>query len=178
MSPSSLGRATAEVAMASGLLCMAPALAHVGHGDEFQQQGDVRQVESRGSDDALLGIITTTAQTSPDGITLPIEALVEANGSTLVFVKSGSTYDPVIVRTGETRAGRVLILSGITPGEEVVVQGALNLYGESKKTPEATPSPSTQTNENALRRIGLGALSLGVISAIGIGIVQGRRPSK
>ena len=114
----------------------------------------------------------------PDGITLPIEALVEANGSTLVFVKSGSTYDPVIVRTGETRAGRVLILSGVTPGEEVVVQGALNLYGESKKTPEATPSPSTQTNENALRRIGLGALSLGVISAIGIGIVQGRRPSK
>ena len=177
MSPSSLGRATAAVAMASGLLCMAPALAHVGHGDEFQQQGDVRQVESRGSDDALLGIITTTAQSSPGGITLPIEALVGANGSTLVFVKSGSTYDPVIVRTGETRDGRVLILSGVTPGEEVVVQGALNLYAESKKTPEATPSPSSQTNENALRRFGLGALSLGVISAIGIGIVRGRRPS-
>ena len=32
---------------------MPPANSHVGHGDEFQQQGDVRQVKANADSDAL-----------------------------------------------------------------------------------------------------------------------------
>jgi cation efflux system membrane fusion protein len=100
----------------------------VGHGDEFQQQGDVRQVKANADTDALVGVITEKPQQEPQGLTVPSAAVVDADGQSLVFVKSGSTYDPVFVEAGASSGDRVSITSGIDPTDEVVVQGALSRW--------------------------------------------------
>ena len=116
------------------------ALAHVGHGDEFQQQGDARQVRRNAETDALLGVATATPEEGPDGLSVPSTALVDANGKPLLFVQTQTTYDPVLVVTGSRQGDRVVITEGLDPTDEVVISGALSLYAESKKTPQAEPA--------------------------------------
>ena len=116
------------------------ALAHVGHGDEFQQQGEARQVRRNADTDALLGVATATPEEGPDGLSVPSTALVDANGKPLLFVQTQTTYDPVLVVTGSRQGDRVVITEGIDPTDEVVISGALSLYAESKKTQQAEPA--------------------------------------
>ncbi len=115
-----------------------PAMAHVGHGDEFQQQGNVRQVKASAEIDSLLGITTAPATEAGGVVSIPVAAVVEAEGKPLVFVKSGTTYDPVFIQTGATQGDQVAVTDGVTVGENVVTQGALSLYAESKKSQGAT----------------------------------------
>jgi cation efflux system membrane fusion protein len=133
---------SASLALASVALLgsLPPANAHVGHGDEFQQQGAVRQVTANADTDALLGVLTETPQQSPEGLTVPAAAVVDADGKPLVFVKTAATYDPVFVETGSSAGDRIVISKGLDPTDEVVVQGALSLYAESKKTQQVEPS--------------------------------------
>ncbi len=110
------------------------ALAHSGHGDEFVQNGEVDQVKASPGQDQLLGITTAAPRSGPDGeLTVPSVAVVDAAGKPLVFVSSGSTYDPVFVRLGPITADRTVVLEGISADEQVVVSGALSLYAESQK---------------------------------------------
>ena len=110
------------------------ALAHSGHGDEFVQNGEVDQLKASPDQDQLLGIITDAPQSGPDGqLTVPSVAVVDAAGKPLVFVRSGSTYDPVFVRLGAATNDRTVVLEGVTADEQVVVSGALSLYAESQK---------------------------------------------
>lgn len=133
------GSASALVASAA-LLLTAPAWSHVGHGDEFQQQGDVRQVKANTETDALLGVTATQPQQGPEGLSVPTAAVVQADGKPLVFVKTATTYDPVFVQTGPTLGDQIVITEGLDPTDDVVVNGALSLYAESKKTQQAEPS--------------------------------------
>lgn len=121
------------------------ALAHVGHGDEFQQQGDARQVQRNAESDALLGVATAIAEQGPDGLTVPTTALVDAKGKTLLFVQTEKTYDPVYVETGASQGDRVVVTKGIEPTDEVVISGALSLYAESLKTQQAEPAATSKT---------------------------------
>ena len=116
-------------------LVMSPAaLAHSGHGDEFVQNGEVDQVKASPDQDQLLGITTAAPQSEPDGqLTLPSVAIVDANGKSLVFVLSGTTYDPVFVVLGAVTGDRTVVLEGVSADEQVVVSGALSLYAESQK---------------------------------------------
>ena len=116
------------------------ALAHVGHGDEFQQQGDARQVRRNAEIDALLGVATATPEEGPDGLSVPSTALVDANGKPLLFVQTQTTYDPVFVATGSKQGDRVVVTKGIDPTDEVVISGALSLYAESMKTQQPEPA--------------------------------------
>jgi cation efflux system membrane fusion protein len=116
------------------------ALAHVGHGDEFQQQGEARQVKRNAESDALLGVATVKPEQGPDGLTVPSTALVDANGKPLLFVQTESTYDPVYVQTGADQGDRVVVSEGIDPTDDVVSSGALSLYAESLKTQQAEPA--------------------------------------
>ena len=117
-----------------GLVISPAALAHSGHGDEFVQNGEVDQVKASPEQDQLLGITTAAPQSGPDGgLTLPSVAIVDAAGKPLVFVRSGSTYDPVFVRLGRISADRTVVLEGVSADEQVVVSGALSLYAESQK---------------------------------------------
>lgn len=134
---------------------LSPSMAHVGHGDEFQQQGDVRQVKASAEIDALLGITTAPAAATGGVVTIPVAAVVDADGKPLVFVKSGTTYDPVFIQTGASQGDQIEVTDGVTAGENVVTQGGLLLYAESKKsqtaaapsaegaTPATTPAPPT-----------------------------------
>lgn len=114
------------------------AMAHVGHGDEFQQQGNVRQVKASAEIDSLLGITTAPATEAAGVISIPVAAVVDADGKPLAFVKSGTTYDPVFLQTGASQGDQIEITDGsISPGDNVVTQGALSLYAESKKSQSA-----------------------------------------
>ena len=110
------------------------ALAHSGHGDEFVPNGEVDQVKVSPDQDELLGITAAATQSEPDGqLSVPTVAIVDAEGKSLVFVLSGTTYDPVFVRLGAVKGDRTVVLEGISADEQVVVSGALSLYAESQK---------------------------------------------
>jgi cation efflux system membrane fusion protein len=54
--------------------------------------------------------------------------VVDADGKPLAFVKSGTTYDPVFLQTGASQGDQIAITDGsISPGDDVVTQGALSL---------------------------------------------------
>jgi len=115
-----------------------PAMAHVGHGDEFKQQGNVRQVKASADIDSMLGITTAPATKAGGVVSIPVAAVVDADGKPLAFVKSGTTYDPVFLQTGASQGDQIAITDGsISPGDDVVTQGALSLYAESKKSQSA-----------------------------------------
>ncbi|MDA0727653.1 MAG: efflux RND transporter periplasmic adaptor subunit [Cyanobacteria bacterium] len=117
-----------------GFVVSPVALAHSGHGDEFVQNGEVGQVKVSPEQDQLLGITTAAPQSDPNGqLTLPTVAIVEANGKSLVFVRSGNTYDPVFVVLGAVTGDRTVVREGVSADEQVVVSGALSLYAESQK---------------------------------------------
>lgn len=164
-----------------------PASAHVGHGDEFQQQGDVRQVKANADTDALLGVLSEKPQQGPDGLSVPSTAVVDADGRPLVFIKTASTYDPVFIETGATSGDRVVVIQGVDATEDVVVQGALSLYAESKKSQQSdTAAPAAPPAETAaaapseppLNPWGLGAAAVGVVALGGFAVTRLGRRSK
>ncbi len=131
-------------------------MAHVGHGDEFQQQGDARQVKRNAESDALLGVATARPESGPDGLTVPSTALVDANGKPLLFVQTDTTFDPVYVQTGANQGDRVVVSEGIDPTDDIVISGALSLYAESMKTqqaeePAAEAGAATQSEAGATK---------------------------
>ncbi|MCH9715074.1 MAG: hypothetical protein K0U63_11115 [Cyanobacteria bacterium] len=141
------------------------ARAHVGHGDEFQQQGDARQVQRHAESDGLLGIATAMAEPSPEGLTVPATAVVDANGKPLLFVQTDTTYDPVYVGTGASQGDRVVVTEGIDPTDDVVISGALSLYAESMKTQQAEPADNATATDAALPVPALAAGAVVVVAA-------------
>jgi cation efflux system membrane fusion protein len=169
--------ASASLAAAS-LLVMPSTLAHVGHGDEFQQQGAVRQIQSNPETDALLGVTTAKPEPGPDGLTVPPAAVVDANGKPLLFVKTDKTYNPVEVETGANLGDRLVITKGLNPTDEVVVAGALSLYAESKKTQKVDPAMGKEDKAKASENSSLPAMALiagAVVVVTAGGVVISRR---
>ena len=168
-----------------GFVVSPAALAHSGHGDEFVQNGEVDQVKASPDQDQLLGITTAAPQSEPDGqLSVPTVAIVDANGKSLVFVLSGTTYDPVFVVLGAVTGDRTVVLEGVSADEQVVVSGALSLYAESQKKDrvpaEASPASTAsakpaQANDQSAQTStpawllpgGVGVL---VILAVGLGL--------
>lgn len=159
------------------------AMAHVGHGDEFQQQGSARQVKRHAESDGLLGLATAKPEQGPDGLSVPTTALVDANGKPLLFVQTETTYDPVFVETGANQGDRVVVIKGIDPTDDVVISGALSLYAESMKTQQAEPDvatskPAVQTVNKTGSHAGppLPALAAGAVVVLAAGgILLSRR---
>lgn len=126
------------------------AFSHVGHGDEFQATGGIERVQVNPETDSLLGImvtpITADAQSS-SGVMIPRTALIEADGTKLVFVQYENFYEPVEVTTGVAEGELIEITEGLSMGEQLVTQGSLSLYAESRKTKtaqaESTSEPIT-----------------------------------
>ena len=124
--------------LAVGLVVGAPniVLAHAGHGDEFQSEGGIGRVQVKAETDQMLGIVVEPIAPAPDGgsaVMIPATALVDADGQQLVFVKYEDFYEPVEVTTGTTQGELVEVTQGLTVGENLVTQGGLSLYAESKK---------------------------------------------
>jgi cation efflux system membrane fusion protein len=171
-----------------------PAMAHVGHGDEFQQQGNVRQVKASAEIDSMLGITTAPATEAGGVVSIPVAAVVDADGKPLAFVKSGTTYDPVFLQIGASQGDQIAITDGsIAPGDNVVTQGALSLYAESKKSQsavaasEAAPAAAADAADAAASQAtptaaaGLNPLVIGAAAAVlvvGAGVVVSRLGKK
>ncbi|NER36716.1 MAG: cobalt transporter [Oscillatoria sp. SIO1A7] len=125
-------------------------LAHIGHGDEFQAEGGVNRVEVKAETDTLLGIQVSPIEAAEDGsgaVMIPVLALVEDNGRQLVFVEYEGFYEPVPVTTGETQGETIEVLEGLSVGEQLVTQGSLSLYAESRKTQSAEANSSSERTE-------------------------------
>jgi membrane fusion protein, cation efflux system len=141
--------------LAVGLLVMSPtmSLAHVGHGDEFQTEGGIERVPAKAETDSILGIqVSPIEQTSTSGagVLIPVTSLVEADGKQLVFVQYDNFYEPVPVVTGATQGDLIEVTEGLSVGEQLVTQGSLSLYAESRKTQSsevATEEASPVTTE-------------------------------
>ncbi len=126
------------------------ALSHVGHGDEFQATGGIERVEVNPEIDEMLGIVVTPIAPAADGsasILVPITALVNAEDQQLVFVQYQNFYEPVPVTTGTTQGELIEVLDGLSVGENLVTQGSLSLYAESRKT----QTPETSATSEPLK---------------------------
>ena len=76
-----------------------------------------------------------TGETRPS-VHVPESAVQEVNGKTVVFLRQKSeSFSPRQVTLGTRKQGRVEILSGIQPGERVVVNGAYLLKTELASKP-------------------------------------------
>ncbi|PZO54100.1 MAG: cobalt transporter [Phormidesmis priestleyi] len=129
------------------LLIGAPAaIAHVGHGDEFQSTGGINRVEVKSETDSILGIRTAPIEPAADGSTavlFPVTALIDDNGQQLVFVQYESFYEPVPVTTSSTQGDLIEVAEGLAVGEQLVTEGSLALYAESRKT-QAAEAPTAE----------------------------------
>lgn len=127
-------------------MCTPAALGHAGHGDEFKAEGGVNRVEVNTQTDSLLGIQVSPIESAADGkVMIPVSALVEDNGRQLVFVQYENFYEPVPVTTGETQGELVEILDGVSANEQLVTEGSLSLYSESRKAQTAEAEPEAAT---------------------------------
>ncbi len=125
----------------------APALAHPGHGNEFQAVGDVQKVQVNPQTDQQIGIVVTPiaqAASGGAGVMIPMTALVDADGKQIAFVQYENFYEPVEVTTGATQGDLVEVTQGLSMGEELVTQGSLMLYAQSRKTQPAEPTTTAQ----------------------------------
>ncbi|MCY7282068.1 MAG: cobalt transporter [Cyanobacteria bacterium CAN_BIN43] len=126
--------------------------AHVGHGDEFQATGGTQRVQVNAASDPLLGIVVTPIAPATDGspaVLIPVTALVDADGKQLVFVQYENFYEPVEVPTRPSQGELVKVTQGLSVGENLVTQGSLSLYAESRKTQPAVDPQTANTHTQA-----------------------------
>ncbi len=129
------------------------AFAHAGHGDEFQAEGGIERVQVNSETDSMLGIVVTPideAATEGVGVMVPATALVDADGQPLVFVQYENYYEPVFVTTGASEGELIEVTEGLSVGENLVTQGSLSLYAESRKTQTADETSTPETISPAL----------------------------
>ncbi len=128
------------------------AVAHVGHGDEFQSKGGIQRVKVNATTDQQLGIEVKPIAPATGGgtaVMIPITAIVDADGKQLVFVQYKNFYEPVPITTGATKGDLIKITQGLSVGENLVTQGSLTLYAESRKTKTTDTTATSRTTTHA-----------------------------
>jgi len=126
--------------------------AHVGHGDEFQSTGGIERVQVNAETDQMLGITVEPIAPATDGsptVLIPAPSLVDADGKQLVFVQYENFYEPVEVTTGTSTGELIEVTQGLSVGENLVTQGSLSLYAESRKTQPAVDPQAANTHTQA-----------------------------
>ncbi|MEA2601233.1 MAG: hypothetical protein QOF89_2225 [Acidobacteriota bacterium] len=75
-------------------------------------------------------------------LTVPEESLLISEGGAAVFVAEGGTAKRKTVTTGGRAGGRIEVLSGLSPGDKVVVDGASLLSEGVRVTAVEEPAPA------------------------------------
>ena len=75
-----------------------------------------------------------STNTSTKALSLPEEAVVLIQGQSTVFVQKEDSFEPRAVDLGEKLRNRVILKSGISAGEKVVVSGAYALKAKMLKS--------------------------------------------
>ena len=66
------------------------------------------------------------------GLTLPIEAVLVKGKDTVVYIeRNPTTFERRPIVVGQPVNGRVPVISGVSPGDRIVVRGALLLDGSA-----------------------------------------------
>jgi cation efflux system membrane fusion protein len=94
-------------------------------------------VQVNAETDQMLGITVEPIAPATDGsptVLIPAPSLVDADGKQLVFVQYENFYEPVEVTTGSSQGELIEVTQGLSVGENLVTQGSLSLYAESRKT--------------------------------------------
>jgi len=73
------------------------------------------------------GDVAITTETQEDALVILTEAVRENGKGSFVYKKEGKTYKKVPVELGARNDGEVVVVSGLTEGDEVVVKGFTNL---------------------------------------------------
>lgn len=81
----------------------------------------------------------------PPAVTVPLDALIDSGARARVYVEHGEgLFEPREVETGWRSGDRAQILSGVQPGERVVVAATFLVDSESRlKTPASAPARIT-----------------------------------
>lgn len=75
-----------------------------------------------------------TVDQEPAALVVPLAALQPFRGSTVVFVRTGDTYEARPVELGKRDATHVQVLAGLSPGEEVVVEQSYTVKADIEKS--------------------------------------------
>lgn len=73
------------------------------------------------------GDVAIEVDTQEDSLVIPAEAVREEGKGSFVYKKEGKTYKRIPVELGARSDGEVVVRSGLTEGDEVVVKGFTNL---------------------------------------------------
>ena len=85
-----------------------------------------------------------TDKTAEAVLTVPTNAVIDANGKQLVYIENGNnSYQPVDVTLGQTYGDLVAIQGSLFAGDKIVTEGATMLYAQSLRS---TPKPEAATN--------------------------------
>jgi membrane fusion protein, copper/silver efflux system len=89
---------------------------------------------------------------SPAALTVPIDALLDSGLAKRVYVDRGNGgFEPRQVKTGRYSGDRVEIVSGLEPGEHVVIAGTFLLDSESRlKSPQHHPVANQEHASNGV----------------------------
>jgi cobalt-zinc-cadmium efflux system membrane fusion protein len=69
----------------------------------------------------------------PAEVVVPRGAVVDLDQDKLVFIRDGLIFEPRVIVIGRETATSVEVLTGLSPGEEIVVEGAFQLKAELLK---------------------------------------------
>ena len=139
------------------LLWGGSAKAHIGHDNEFNG-GDAAQVtkpiEVEAKIAEAMGLKTEAIVATGDTLKIPAASVVDAGENKLVYVQSGTSYKPVVVKLGAASGEMVAIKEGnLVAGDRVVSKGTTLLYSQAlRETPSsapAAPAPAADTNTAA-----------------------------
>ncbi|MBL6751658.1 MAG: efflux RND transporter periplasmic adaptor subunit [Nevskia sp.] len=77
---------------------------------------------------SLFGRASLVLRQNTAALAIPTAAIIEANGEKFVFVHEGDAYQRVEIATGTSDDTYTEVTDGLVPGDEVVTQGARELY--------------------------------------------------
>ncbi|HEX3126501.1 MAG TPA: efflux RND transporter periplasmic adaptor subunit [Thermoanaerobaculia bacterium] len=79
----------------------------------------------------------------PRALTVPRQAVFERDGKTILYRMKGEAFEPVEVALGPSGAGRVVVESGLRPGDAVALADPTRpLEPAETQTPEAAGAPT------------------------------------
>jgi multidrug efflux pump subunit AcrA (membrane-fusion protein) len=69
----------------------------------------------------LTARVTVVVYRVPDAITIPVQAMIQKTGQTVVYVWAGTKFREQAIAIGRTSRDRVLVAKGLNPGDRVAL---------------------------------------------------------
>lgn len=107
-------------------------------------------------------------KSNQNAIVIPVSALVDEQGQSVVYVKYDDYYQPIVVKTGLKTAGEVEITDGLYEGDELVIHGADQLRAHSMLTSKKTgdEKDSDHDGDSSNSNLPIGDFGLGLLVGI------------